>query len=219
MEESKKFYDAVYGQDHDNKGPHGWVQWKGTEVCMDLHCACGHHGHVDADFFYYYRCPACKKAYAVGQVVKLIALTPEQEAHVEAGGTGFLTDNDAREEEPGSPRPTPAIVQVGPGVLQILGAMRLGDRPRTPNTAPTDQEAKVKRALELALEDVKGEVVDELTMNKVRSKVRTALDILLSEQKAKAVQVQVTKDLQDPRKLNVDFFVNGRRPGPEFWEG
>jgi len=25
--------------------PHGWVQWKGTDVCMDVHCACG---HIDA---------------------------------------------------------------------------------------------------------------------------------------------------------------------------
>ena len=21
--------------------PHGWIQWKGTGVCMDVHCKCG----------------------------------------------------------------------------------------------------------------------------------------------------------------------------------
>lgn len=74
-------YDAIYSQDFGGRNPseaHGWIQWKGTDVCIDLHCSCGHHGHVDGDFFYYYRCPKCQRAYAVGQNVKLIALTPEQ---------------------------------------------------------------------------------------------------------------------------------------------
>jgi len=31
-------------------GPHAWIQWKGTDVCMDVRCSCGNHGHVDADF-------------------------------------------------------------------------------------------------------------------------------------------------------------------------
>ncbi len=55
----------------------GWIQWKGTEVCIDLHCKCGHHGHVDARFFYFYECPACHEKFAVGQTVKLIELSPE----------------------------------------------------------------------------------------------------------------------------------------------
>lgn len=59
--------------------PHGWIQWKGTDVCIDLHCECGFLGHYDGDFFYKYRCPQCKKAYAVGACVKLIPLTPEEE--------------------------------------------------------------------------------------------------------------------------------------------
>lgn len=79
-------YDAIYSQDFGGRTPtepYGWIQWKGTDVCIDLRCACGHSGHVDADFFYYYRCPACQRLYAVGQNVKLIALTPEQAAEVE----------------------------------------------------------------------------------------------------------------------------------------
>ena len=76
------FYKAVYGQDHPQDGPHGWIQWKGTDVCIDLYCACGHHGHFDGDFLYYFECPACNAKYAVGQVVKLIPLTAKQAAHV-----------------------------------------------------------------------------------------------------------------------------------------
>jgi len=59
--------------------PHGWIQWKGTDVCIDLYCRCGYHGHVDADFFYAYQCPSCKCKYIVGQHVKLIEMLPEEE--------------------------------------------------------------------------------------------------------------------------------------------
>jgi len=58
-------------------GPHGWIQWKGTSVCIDLHCACGYHGHVDADFFYFYECVQCKRRYAVGATVKLSEVPPD----------------------------------------------------------------------------------------------------------------------------------------------
>ena len=59
------------------EGPHGWIQWKGTNVCMDVHCACGYHGHVDTDFFYGYECVGCGKRWIVGSYVKLIEATPE----------------------------------------------------------------------------------------------------------------------------------------------
>ena len=70
-------YDQIYSQDCPQDGAHGWVQWKGTQVCMDTYCLCGHHGHVDVDFFYRYACPKCHRKYAVGQNIKLIEMTPE----------------------------------------------------------------------------------------------------------------------------------------------
>src|SRR4051812_34970606 len=77
----RKFYQEVHeeqdGKFHVGK-PHGWIQWKGTQVCMDLRCKCGYHGHVDTDFFYFYQCPNCLTKYAVGAHVKLIELTEEQ---------------------------------------------------------------------------------------------------------------------------------------------
>lgn len=62
--------------------PHAWIQWKGTDVCADAHCACGEVGHVDAEFFYNYRCRACGRVYEVGSSVRLYELTPEQSAEV-----------------------------------------------------------------------------------------------------------------------------------------
>ena len=56
---------------------HAWIQWKGTDVCMDVRCRCGAHGHVDASFAYFYKCLACGDTFAVGQTVRLYALDEE----------------------------------------------------------------------------------------------------------------------------------------------
>jgi len=59
--------------------PHGWVQWKGTNVCMDVQCICGHLGHVDDDFTYYYKCHACQRMFAVDPHVRLLEVSDHDE--------------------------------------------------------------------------------------------------------------------------------------------
>jgi hypothetical protein len=54
-----------------------WIQWKGTDVCMDVHCRCGAHGHIDTWFAYFYKCLACGQVFAVGATVRLYPLSPE----------------------------------------------------------------------------------------------------------------------------------------------
>ncbi len=81
-------YSALYSQDNPEGDAHGWIQWKGTDVCIDLHCECGQHDHHDGGFFYFYECTACGKKYALGQNVKLIPLTEEQ-IKVAEEGIGF----------------------------------------------------------------------------------------------------------------------------------
>jgi hypothetical protein len=72
-------YDTIYAAEKDIAlGPHGWVQWKGTEVCIDIHCDCGERGHYDGDFAYAVRCRNCGKIWALGQCVKLLPLTEKQ---------------------------------------------------------------------------------------------------------------------------------------------
>jgi hypothetical protein len=91
-------YEDIKNKDFKTKDiPHGSIQWKGTKVCIDLYCKCGHHGHVDTDFFYWYECPQCHAKYAVGSTVKLIKLNQEQIDHVNAG-FGFTTC-DLEDEE------------------------------------------------------------------------------------------------------------------------
>lgn len=58
--------------------PRGWIQWKGTDVCIDIHCSCGCLSHYDGDFMYSIICLKCKQAYIVGQNVALYPLSIEQ---------------------------------------------------------------------------------------------------------------------------------------------
>lgn len=39
--------------------PHAFVQWKGTDVCMDFHCDCGAQCHFDGYFADAVKCPHC----------------------------------------------------------------------------------------------------------------------------------------------------------------
>ena len=54
--------------------PHCWIQWKGTDVCMDIHCECGELTHVDAEFAYFVECCECHRKYFVNGHVQLIEI-------------------------------------------------------------------------------------------------------------------------------------------------
>lgn len=96
------FWHEVYvKKDPRPQGPHGWIQWKGTDICIDLHCKCGYHGHIDGEFFYYYECPSCKTRYAVGQHVILIELTPELISLGEIEDGRFHSDKEDYERNRG----------------------------------------------------------------------------------------------------------------------
>lgn len=45
--------------DGEQENPYAFVQWKGTDVCMDFHCECGAHCHFDGYFAYAVKCPHC----------------------------------------------------------------------------------------------------------------------------------------------------------------
>lgn len=55
----------------EHPAPHGWIQWKGTDVCIDIHCECGSHLHYDGDFMYFVRCPKCKAVFECDGHIKL----------------------------------------------------------------------------------------------------------------------------------------------------
>lgn len=60
--------------------PCGWVQWKGTDACMDIKCKCGHLSHVDSEFLYHVQCPKCKTIYMCNGHIELIEITEPSES-------------------------------------------------------------------------------------------------------------------------------------------
>ncbi len=40
--------------------PYAFIQYKGTDICMDFHCDCGAHCHHDGYFAHVVQCPHCK---------------------------------------------------------------------------------------------------------------------------------------------------------------
>jgi hypothetical protein len=67
-------YETIYSNDNPESPAYAWIQWKGTDICMDIHCICGTHGHFDGDFAYSLKCIDCGREYATGQNIKLIPL-------------------------------------------------------------------------------------------------------------------------------------------------
>ncbi len=76
--------DAWEIQDTQRGKPHGWIQWKGTDVCMDLHCKCGELTHIDGDFVYHIKCPMCGTVYMCNGHIEMIELEVEPECTKEA---------------------------------------------------------------------------------------------------------------------------------------
>ena len=55
--------------------PSMFIQWKGTDVCMDFHCSCqegdGYSSHFDGYFAYAVKCPKCGAVYELGSSVEI----------------------------------------------------------------------------------------------------------------------------------------------------
>lgn len=55
--------DGFTHGDKTKPSPYAFLQWKGTNVCMDFHCKCGAHCHFDGYFAYAVKCPHCETVY------------------------------------------------------------------------------------------------------------------------------------------------------------
>lgn len=53
-------------------GTHAFIQWKGTDVCLDFRCECGAIGHFDGFFAYQLRCGACSRVWDMPHTVGLV---------------------------------------------------------------------------------------------------------------------------------------------------
>ena len=96
MAEKRTIEEYMQEQDPRHDGSSTSIQWKGTGVCMDFHCKCGHHMHFDSEFLYFVLCNRCGAKYAMGRQVRCIEILPEHDAEV--SGSLCLWTNDENEE-------------------------------------------------------------------------------------------------------------------------
>jgi hypothetical protein len=54
----------------DMPRPCAFIQWKGTDVCMDVYCLCGQQFHIDATFTYAVQC-RCGKRYEMSSMIEM----------------------------------------------------------------------------------------------------------------------------------------------------
>lgn len=48
-----------------------FIQWKGTDICMDFYCECGHQNHYDGYFAYHVICAKCRQIYKLATSIKM----------------------------------------------------------------------------------------------------------------------------------------------------
>lgn len=63
-EKLQGWLDGNYrGEPVDGDPAKCFVQWKGTDVCLDFRCPCGYDGHLDGYFAYALQCKRCGAVY------------------------------------------------------------------------------------------------------------------------------------------------------------
>lgn len=55
----------------DRARPTNNLQWKGIDICIDLHCDCGVTSHADGFSFGFIQCPSCLQVYKLDHVVAM----------------------------------------------------------------------------------------------------------------------------------------------------
>jgi hypothetical protein len=64
-------YTTWAGEPFPDTDSEVFIQWKGTEVCIDFRCPCGFLGHFDGGFAYSVECSACGATYDLGTQVRV----------------------------------------------------------------------------------------------------------------------------------------------------
>jgi len=73
----RKEWDPEWNSPHPSSEGSTFIQWKGTDVCMDLKFDCGCDLHVDAEFAYFVKC-LHGHVYQLGTQVNVRRITDEE---------------------------------------------------------------------------------------------------------------------------------------------
>ena len=62
----------------DDTRPDAFIQWKGTDACLDLYCTCGEQFHFDGYFAYELTCGHCGQTYELPNTFRLNPVEPSR---------------------------------------------------------------------------------------------------------------------------------------------
>ena len=62
----------------DDSRPDAFIQWKGTDACLDLYCTCGEQFHFDGYFAYELTCGNCGQTYELPNTFRLNPVEPSR---------------------------------------------------------------------------------------------------------------------------------------------
>jgi hypothetical protein len=101
----------------DKDRPDAFIQWKGTDACLDLYCTCGEQFHFDGYFAYELTCGYCGQAYELPNTVRIHPVEPSRQLKLVFDGDweGAPKDGYIRDGEFDIPWPQPSFGAAKPG--------------------------------------------------------------------------------------------------------
>ena len=101
----------------DKDRPDAFIQWKGTDACLDLYCTCGEQFHFDGYFAYELTCGRCGQTYELPNTLRIHPVEPSRQMKLifdddweEAPENGYIRDGEFD-----VPWPLPSFDAVKPG--------------------------------------------------------------------------------------------------------
>ena len=62
----------------DKDRPDAFIQWKGTDSCLDVYCTCGEQFHFDGYFAYELTCGNCGQTYELPNTLRIHPVEPSR---------------------------------------------------------------------------------------------------------------------------------------------
>ncbi len=74
--------DKWFDLDAHREETNAFIQWKGTDVCLDFRCECGGTCHFDGYFAYTIECPHCARLWEMPMILFPRPYTGDREATI-----------------------------------------------------------------------------------------------------------------------------------------
>jgi hypothetical protein len=89
-----RFPSGTVQQVSDNAGPEVFLQWKGTDACLDLYCTCGEQFHFDGYFADELTCGNCGQTWELPHMLQPEAVEPSRGFKIVFDGREVIGDGE-----------------------------------------------------------------------------------------------------------------------------